>query len=184
MRPLCIRFMYVRCAASLLKEGIRLLHIGMITFLSKVFHLSWFPTMSCNLMMNAQKWHVLQWFWLCSVHFTPTGSYPGLSCSSSRGHSGKPPWRDKCAWCRTKLLCWTGGFKSFENYNKRKNSLSPCQSQYPSKTHILGTTFQLWSILTIERMNSTMMANTNGGLHSGPMQESGSFQFSIGISHP
>ena len=59
-----------------------------------------------------------------------------------------------------------------------------CQSQYPSKTHILGTTFQLWSILTIERMNSTMMANTNGGLHSGPMQESGSFQFSIGISHP
>ena len=65
-----------------------------------------------------------------------------------------------------------------------KNSLSSCQSQYPSKTHILGTTFQLWSILTIERMNSTMMANTNGGLHSGPMQESGSFQFSIGISHP
>ena len=66
----------------------------------------------------------------------------------------------------------------------KKKSLLPCQSQYPTKTHILGTTFQLWSILTIERMNSTMMANTNGGLHSGPMQESGSFQFSIGISHP
>ena len=57
-------------------------------------------------------------------------------------------------------------------------------AKYPSKTHIPGTTFRLWSILTIERMNSTMMANTNGGLHSGPMQESGSFQFSIGISHP
>ena len=100
-------------------------------------------------------------------HEVPQGDTLENDCEGTNVHDAEPNFSAEQA----------GGFQ-------RKKIPIAYSLALINKSHILGTTFQLWSILTIERMNSTMMANTNGGLHSGPMQESGSFQFSIGISHP